>query len=168
MKVSNQFHAPVALKFLLYPLARRLGGGQSRSGVCGFKKILLPLPEIEPWTSRGSTKEVYTQAGWRIATWRPPLPYEGLHKHTENWNRWGALPVHPRGIYLIGMLHPSSHRNSFLLLAGGNNVLSHRGSEYFLQVISKHNGLFFQRVLTMVYNTQNYWFLLDFVHRPVF
>ena len=50
----------------------------------------------------------------------------GLHKHTKNWNRWGTLPVHPRGVYLIGMPHPSSHRNSLLSVAACNKVLCAR------------------------------------------
>jgi hypothetical protein len=45
MKVSGQLHAPAALptdKSLRYPL------DTSRSGSCGVKKLLLPLPGIEP------------------------------------------------------------------------------------------------------------------------
>jgi hypothetical protein len=34
-----------------YPLDRRLGGPQSRSGRCGVDKNTLPLPGIEPWLS---------------------------------------------------------------------------------------------------------------------
>jgi hypothetical protein len=34
-----------------YPLDRRLGGPQSRSGRCGLEKNLLPLPGIEPQIS---------------------------------------------------------------------------------------------------------------------
>jgi hypothetical protein len=33
-----------------FPLYRRLGGPQSRSGRCGVENYLLPLPGIEPWT----------------------------------------------------------------------------------------------------------------------
>jgi hypothetical protein len=50
MGVSGQHHAPAAIypreMDLPYPLDRRLGGPQSRSG--HEKKILLPLPGIEP------------------------------------------------------------------------------------------------------------------------
>jgi hypothetical protein len=34
-----------------YPLDRKLGVVQSRSGRCGVQKNLLPLPEIESWPS---------------------------------------------------------------------------------------------------------------------
>jgi hypothetical protein len=50
--VSGQRHAPAALyprgKDLRYPLYRRLGGPQSRSGHRGCRKNPLPLPRIEP------------------------------------------------------------------------------------------------------------------------
>jgi hypothetical protein len=34
-----------------YPLDRRLGGPQSRSGLCGEEWNFLPLPGIDPWPS---------------------------------------------------------------------------------------------------------------------
>jgi hypothetical protein len=50
--VSGQSHARAALwprgKDPKYPLARRLGGPQSRSGLRGYGKNLLPLLGIEP------------------------------------------------------------------------------------------------------------------------
>jgi hypothetical protein len=51
MKVRSQLHAPAALppgKEPQYPLDRRLGGRQSRSGHCGVHKTLLLLQGIEP------------------------------------------------------------------------------------------------------------------------
>jgi hypothetical protein len=51
MEVSGQFHAPAALpqgKSPLYPLDRRLGGLESRSGRCGEEKNSQATPEIEP------------------------------------------------------------------------------------------------------------------------
>jgi hypothetical protein len=51
MEVSGQLHAPAALlpgKEPLYPLDRRLGGTQSRSGRSGEEKNSQPSPRIEP------------------------------------------------------------------------------------------------------------------------
>jgi hypothetical protein len=52
MGVSGQRHAPAALyprgKDPRYPLYRRLGGPQSRSGHRRYRKNPLPLPGIEP------------------------------------------------------------------------------------------------------------------------
>jgi hypothetical protein len=52
MGVSGQHHAPAALyprgKGSRYPLYRRLGGPQSRSGHRGYRKNPLSLPGIEP------------------------------------------------------------------------------------------------------------------------
>jgi hypothetical protein len=50
MEVSGQLHVPVALipgKDIGYPLDRRLGGLQDRSGRCGEKKNIAVLG-IEP------------------------------------------------------------------------------------------------------------------------
>jgi hypothetical protein len=51
MEVSGQLHAPAALpqgKSLWYPLDRRLGGTQSRSGRGSEEKNSQPPPGIEP------------------------------------------------------------------------------------------------------------------------
>jgi hypothetical protein len=51
MEVSGQFHSPVALtpeKEPWYPLDRRLGEPQSRSGRGGEEKNFQPPPGIEP------------------------------------------------------------------------------------------------------------------------
>jgi hypothetical protein len=53
MEVSGQLHAPAALPPgkdppPWYPLVRRLGGPQSRSGRGGEEKNSQPPPEIEP------------------------------------------------------------------------------------------------------------------------
>jgi hypothetical protein len=51
-EVSDQLHAPAALfpgKEPWYPLDRRLGGSQSRSGRGGEEKNFQPPPGIEPW-----------------------------------------------------------------------------------------------------------------------
>jgi hypothetical protein len=52
MEVSGQRQAPAALyprgKDPRYPLDRRLGGPQSRSGQRFWEKNPLPLPGIEP------------------------------------------------------------------------------------------------------------------------
>jgi hypothetical protein len=53
MEVSGQLHAPAGLppgKDPRYPLDRRLGGPQSRSGRGGEEIDFQPPPEIEPWT----------------------------------------------------------------------------------------------------------------------
>jgi hypothetical protein len=53
MEVSGQLHVPAALprrKSPLYPLDRRLGGSQSRSGCGGEEKNFQPPPGIEPRT----------------------------------------------------------------------------------------------------------------------
>jgi hypothetical protein len=50
MEVSGEIHAPAALlpgKEPLYPLDRRMGGSQSRSGRGGEKQNSQPLPGIE-------------------------------------------------------------------------------------------------------------------------
>jgi hypothetical protein len=50
--MSGKLHAPVALppgKKPRYPLDRRLGGPQSRSGRGGEEKNSQPAPGIEPW-----------------------------------------------------------------------------------------------------------------------
>jgi hypothetical protein len=55
MEVSGQLHVPAALppgRSPRYPLDRRLGGLQNRSGCCGIEKNPLPLPGIEPRTCR--------------------------------------------------------------------------------------------------------------------
>jgi hypothetical protein len=52
--VSGQFHAPTALpssKVPRNPLDRRLGGPESRSGLCGAQNNLFLLPGIEPLPS---------------------------------------------------------------------------------------------------------------------
>jgi hypothetical protein len=51
MEVSGQLHTPSALpqgKNPWYPLYRRLGGPQSRSGRGGEEKNFQPLLELEP------------------------------------------------------------------------------------------------------------------------
>jgi hypothetical protein len=52
MEVSGQLHAPTALpqekESHWYPLARRLGGSQSRSGRGGEEKNSQSPPGIEP------------------------------------------------------------------------------------------------------------------------
>jgi hypothetical protein len=51
MDVSGQLHVPDALsagKEPQYPLSRRLGGLQSRSGRGGKEKNSQPLPGLEP------------------------------------------------------------------------------------------------------------------------
>jgi hypothetical protein len=51
MEESGQLHAPAALlqvKSRRYPLDRRLGGHQSRSGHDGEEKNSQPPPGIEP------------------------------------------------------------------------------------------------------------------------
>jgi hypothetical protein len=51
MGMSGQLHAPAALlprKNIWYPLDRRLGGTQSRSGRGGEEKNSQPPPGIEP------------------------------------------------------------------------------------------------------------------------
>jgi hypothetical protein len=74
MEVSGQLHAPAALPpgkdTLVYPLDRRLGGPQSRSGRGGREKNSQPPSGIEP---QNPDRPV------RRAT--PPLP--GRHKYPD-------------------------------------------------------------------------------------
>jgi hypothetical protein len=54
VEVSGELHAAAALplrKNPWYPLDRRLGGLQSRSGRGGEEKNSQPPTEIEPWNS---------------------------------------------------------------------------------------------------------------------
>jgi hypothetical protein len=66
MGVSGQRHAPAALypwgKDPRYPLYRRLGGPQSRSGHRGYRKNPLPLPGIEP---RSPGRPAPTRQFWK-------------------------------------------------------------------------------------------------------
>jgi len=51
MEVNGQLHAPAALlqgKSSWYPIGRRLGAAQSRSGRGGKEKIPQPPPGTEP------------------------------------------------------------------------------------------------------------------------
>jgi len=51
MEVNDQLHVPVGLhpgEKPCYPLDRRLGGSQSRSGHGGEEKNFQPLPGLEP------------------------------------------------------------------------------------------------------------------------
>jgi hypothetical protein len=57
MEVNGQLHAPASIpqrKEPRYPLDRRLGGPQGRSGRCGEENILLTLSAIEPRPSSPS------------------------------------------------------------------------------------------------------------------
>jgi hypothetical protein len=59
MEVGGQLHATAALpagKSPWYPLDRRLGGNQSRSGGGGEEKNPQPLPGLEPRDSLNSLK----------------------------------------------------------------------------------------------------------------
>jgi hypothetical protein len=80
MGVSGQHHAPAALcprgKDSRYPLYRRLGGPQSRSGHRGYGKNLLPLLGIEPGSP---SRPVRSQPLY----W---LSYPGSSPPTSNWN----------------------------------------------------------------------------------
>jgi hypothetical protein len=52
MEVGGQLHAPTVLPFgksPFYPLDRRVGGPQSRSGRGGEEKNSQPPPGIEPY-----------------------------------------------------------------------------------------------------------------------
>jgi hypothetical protein len=70
MGVSGQRHAPAALypwgKNPRYPLNRRLGGPQSRSGRRGQKKNL-PLSGIEPRTSIARSSSPQSDTAWATA-----------------------------------------------------------------------------------------------------
>jgi hypothetical protein len=62
MDVSGQLHAPAALppgKEPWYPLDRRLGGSQSRSGRGGEEKNSQQLPVLEPPSYPGSLMGSY-------------------------------------------------------------------------------------------------------------
>jgi hypothetical protein len=61
MEVSGQFQAPLPHsqgKSPWYPLDRRLGGSQSRSGRGGEEKNIQPPPEIEPYNSERPTRNL--------------------------------------------------------------------------------------------------------------
>jgi hypothetical protein len=68
MEVSGQLHSPAALppgkEPLVYPLDRRLGGPQSRSGRGVEEKNSQPPPEIEPqYPNRPAQKAILPLAG---------------------------------------------------------------------------------------------------------
>jgi hypothetical protein len=63
--VGGQRHAPAALyprrKDSRYPLYRRLGGPQSRSGHRGYRKNPLPLPVIKSQSSSLQSDTILTE-----------------------------------------------------------------------------------------------------------
>jgi hypothetical protein len=65
MAVSSQFHAPVVLprgNGPRYPLYRRLGGPQSRSGRGGEQKNSQILPGLEPPDHQAHSAALYHRA----------------------------------------------------------------------------------------------------------
>jgi hypothetical protein len=67
MKVSGQLHASAALpqgKSPWYPLDRRLGGLQSRSGHGGEEKNSQPLPGFEPLLIQLAVQRHATELSW--------------------------------------------------------------------------------------------------------
>jgi hypothetical protein len=77
MGVGSQRHAPAALysrgKDPRYPLYRRLGGPQSRSGHRGYRKNPLPLPGIE---SRSPGRPARSQTLYWLSYSAPSTSYE--------------------------------------------------------------------------------------------
>jgi hypothetical protein len=60
MEVSGQLHTPAG-KTPWYPLYRRLGGAQSRSGV---EKNSQPLPVLEPPIIQSVAQRYTTELAW--------------------------------------------------------------------------------------------------------
>jgi hypothetical protein len=109
MAVSDQRHAPSAF-YSRYPLYRRLGGPQSRSGHRGYRKILCPRrgsnldrPVVQPvarhytaWaTGLISVNEVYKVA-WEVCVLHqdtsPTLVSQKKGRSCRN-SRRGGIPV---------------------------------------------------------------------------
>jgi hypothetical protein len=51
-----------------YPLDKRLGGPQSRSGRCGAEKNIFPVPGMKPRWASSKPEEVASRPGWRCGT----------------------------------------------------------------------------------------------------
>jgi hypothetical protein len=72
MYVSGQLHAPAALpqgKISWYPLDRRLGGPQSRSGCSGEEKISQLQPELEPQNpDRPVCSSAFKETAFRVTS----------------------------------------------------------------------------------------------------
>jgi hypothetical protein len=67
MEVSGLLHAPATLslgKSPWYPLDRRLGGPQSRSGRGGEEKNFQPLPGLEPPIIQPAVQHFTTEIFW--------------------------------------------------------------------------------------------------------
>jgi hypothetical protein len=70
MQMSDQPHAPAALaagKSLRYPLDRRPGGPQSRSGRGGEEKNSQPLPRLEPPVMQPVAQRSTTELTWLLS-----------------------------------------------------------------------------------------------------
>jgi hypothetical protein len=66
---SGQLHAPAALptgKSSWYPLDRRLGGPQSRSGRGGEEKNSQPLPGLEPPIIQPVAQRYTSELSWLL------------------------------------------------------------------------------------------------------
>jgi hypothetical protein len=78
MEVSGQLHAPAALPpgkepLVWYPLDRRLGGPQSRSGRDGEEKNSQPLPGLEPPIIQ-PIAQLYTTELSQLLVWFVQMP----------------------------------------------------------------------------------------------
>jgi hypothetical protein len=86
MGVSGQRHAPAALyprgKDPRYPLYRRLGGPQSRSGHWGYRKNPLPPPGIEP---RSPGRPARSQTLYCLS-YPAPHSISAVYKWEEIWD----------------------------------------------------------------------------------
>jgi hypothetical protein len=124
MRVSGQGYAPTALwppgKDRRYPLYRRLGGSQSRSGHRGSGKILSPLPGIELGSpgrpAHGQTLHWLSYPAHQYYACQAVIKYSLPGKETAVSCRWGpeivALPLrHFLCYYLIppSWSHPAEH-----------------------------------------------------------
>jgi hypothetical protein len=72
MEMGGQLHVPAALpqgKSAWYPLDRRLGGLQSRSGGGGEEKNSHPLPGLEPPIIQPVAQRYTTELS-RLLNWR--------------------------------------------------------------------------------------------------
>jgi hypothetical protein len=96
-----------------YPLDRRLGGPQSRSGRCGIEKTLFPLPGIEARPSSPSLYRLSYLGSFRVCV--PMIsPFVHMSRHVNSMVRHHTLESSFRMcVRLQNDLPPSGfpHRN---------------------------------------------------------
>jgi hypothetical protein len=89
MEVRGQLHVSAALpkrKSPRYPLYRRLGGPQSRSGRYGEEKNSQPLPELEPLINQPVVQNYTTELSGL-------LRWEGIMNKLPKFDVYCALRI---------------------------------------------------------------------------